>query len=527
MKKILLPSIILVLIILTISTVTFFPEYNPFTSKQADTTWDQSSATWSQDNLNSSEVQENKTPTKEDKQALVREKIETIKKRLALKGLIIQWDSYYREDKLLLALRTYLEFYKQNPDDGLIHKKIWDTYFSLHKYASALNYYNKIPDDSEKDVTKIAKALFYSHDLSSLESIQALNQELEKLDFSQEQRFYYTNSISCVQDFHACKVKFQDHFWPENPEEENEGSLISTPENEEIPESFHELTNIKTSIENYRNFQVDEVYLKNAYLIWAWYADEMYPVAIELWKQLLEEKTDYKPILKIIAQSYFELWDYEESRKYLSAYYEIDDNDPAVAYLLGIVNERLREYVLANIYFNKALDLEYTPSIDVRRRLIQNFHILWNQENILQSFVFLIEKEENFTNEDLQQAIYYHIIYDEYKKALLWTKKWQKLFPENTNFYAYEWWIFREQWDNDRALEILKNGENINDTNLFILINIAYTHLALEQPQEAYDYFSKILEITTAENEFYKQAQDALWSPRFLDFEKTPEEIVE
>jgi hypothetical protein len=40
----------------------------------------------------------------------------------------------------------------------------------------------------------------------------------------------------------------------------------------------------------------------------------MYSIAQVLGEKLLEEKPDYKPVLKIVAQSYYELGIYDTSR---------------------------------------------------------------------------------------------------------------------------------------------------------------------------------------------------------------------
>ena len=143
------------------------------------------------------------------------------------------------------------------------------------------------------------------------------------------------------------------------------------------------------------------MYLKDAYIIGAWYSNGLYPLAISLGERLLETKKNYKPILKIVAQSYFELGEYEKSREILGKYYELDDNDPAVAYLLGVINTKLREYVLANIYFSQALELSYDPEIDIHRNMIHNFHTLGSEKNMLQAFSRLIESENEFTENDL------------------------------------------------------------------------------------------------------------------------------
>jgi len=53
-----------------------------------------------------------------------------------------------------------------------------------------------------------------------------------------------------------------------------------------------------------------------------------------LGKQELKVRPDYKPVLKITAQSLFKLGKNDEALKYLSEYQEIDDDDPAISYML-------------------------------------------------------------------------------------------------------------------------------------------------------------------------------------------------
>ncbi len=451
-------------------------------------------------------VKEEKTiPQEKTSEEIVRQKIETIKKRLALKGLIIEWDSYFRKQQLPLALKKYLEFYKKNPQDVLINEKIADTYFALRKFPSALNYYKKIQKSSPDKRIRIANTMLYSSSIDQQEERNKLLQEISTLPLTPEESFYYSNSISCVEDFHNCKVKFQEYFWFQD-------------KNNEKKIEFSHLSHIKESIENYRNFQIDEVYLKNAYIIGAWYSDGLYPLTIFLGEKLLEEKKGYKPILKIVAQSYFKLGKYEKSRETFMKYYEQDDSDPAVAYFLGIINEKLRENVLANIYFNRALDLWYTPSIDIRRQLITNFYILKNDENMLIAFKNLIEKEQDFWEEDLGLGIYYHIINKEYAQALKWSKRWQEIFADNGNFYAYEWWILREQWKLDEAINVLNKWISIDTKNPFILINLAYTFLEQDNSSDAIEYFKKVL-LYAPKSEFWLAAQkeiDTLSLPNTL-----------
>jgi predicted Zn-dependent protease len=57
-------------------------------------------------------------------------------------------------------------------------------------------------------------------------------------------------------------------------------------------------------------------------------------VSIILSKELLKEKNNYKPLLKIISQSYFELNNLKEASKYLLEYAKIDSKSPDVSYMI-------------------------------------------------------------------------------------------------------------------------------------------------------------------------------------------------
>ena len=436
-----------------------------------------------------------------DKHELVRQKIENIKKRLALKWLIIEGDGYFRKQQLAHALKKYLEFYKQNPDDPLINEKIWDTYYEMKKFGSALNYYNKLLSSNTQTHVKIADTLFYTSDFWDTENIWILREKLAEIWLSEEELFYYNTSLACYNDFHACKLSFWEYFWPEIKEEIEVWNTDI-----EEKDTFKNLENIKNAIENYRNFQVDDVYLKDAYIIWAWYSNKLYPLAIIMWEKLLEEKPWYKPILQIVAQSYFELGEYEKAREVLWQYYQKNDENPSVAYMLWIINTNLREYVLANIYFQKSIELWYSESVNAYRQIIYNFYTLEDDENMLQSFVKLIEKEENFEMEDLRLAIYYHILHEKYDWALEWSKKWQKLFSESADFYAYEAWILREEWKFEESTSVLEAGLVIEEENPFLLINIAYNELKKENKSAALVIFKKIIQ-AFPESEFSVQSQ--------------------
>lgn len=429
---------------------------------------------------------------------IVQNKIETIRKRLALKGLIIDGDSFYRDWQLPLALKKYQDFYKKNNNDDLIKEKIANTYFEMKKYASALNYYQRINLLSNEASKKMNLTYWYTTDLSNTWSISSLITSLKEIHKDNDEiEFYNTNSLYCLTDFHECKVAFDKHFTTTASQaNQTDGGyeVIGEEETQEtLPNISHnELKNIKEAIETYRNFQLDDVTLKDTYIVAAYFWDEMYNLAIELWEQILAERPDYKPVLKIVAQSYFELWEYEPARTALGKYYEIDDEDPAVAYMLGVINTKLRDYVLSNIYFSKALSLWYTPSTNVYRQLVHNYYTLENEEKIRATFVDMVKFDTGITDLDLSLAIYYHILWEDYSTALQWSQLWQEIFPENTDFYGYEWWIYREQWNFEKAKLTLGKWLELDSENPFIIINLWYLQLSQGNPWAALVYFKKV-----------------------------------
>lgn len=441
------------------------------------------------ENTNVDQKQETLNPEQEngiDTQESVQSKIETIRKRLALKWLIIDGDWYYREWKIAQALVKYLEFYRQNPEDQLILEKLWDAYYNLHKFSSAHSYYTKIQDPTENILDKTARSLLHEVDLSDPTSVRETRLTLREILPEWEILDYYDTSLSCTLDFHNCKLDLNEYFWPWETQEETYGS------GSEI--SFAKLWDLKTAIQNYRNFQVDQVYLKDAYIVASWYTHWLYNISSHMWEEILWYKPWYKPILKLVAQSYFELWEYEKSREILLKYQDIDDEDPAVNYLLWVIYTQIGEYILANIHLSKAIKLQSPESLEIRRQLIHNFYQLDNQNNILKEFQNLIENEENYIPEDLWLGIYNHILEWDYETGLNWAKLWIEKFPEEAgNFYAYQAWIHREQWELELADSVLQIwNEKFPDTP-FILINLWYTALEQGKKWAAIGYFKTIL----------------------------------
>ena len=444
------------------------------------------------DNITTSEVtqseiiEEKEIPKteKEINEQIVKNKISNIKKRLALRWLVIRWDIYFNNDQAALALKEYLSVIKETPDDENLMKKIWDAYFKLSKYNSAYTYYTKIKDIDILNKDRLILSYIYTKNVQSETDRQNILAEISKYSLNEEETFYYTNSLLCVTDFHGCKVAFDEFTQREIPQPE---AWEEPTQQEEHPG----LKEIETAIENYRAFQVDQVYYKNALIVWAFYKNGLYPVAIALWEQVLTEKSDYIPMYKIIGKSYFDMWDYKRAKQELAKYYNIDKKDPGVIFLLGEINAKLHEYVLSNIYFNKALEENYKPSIDVRRKLIYNYFLLDNTERILLNFKNMVEQEESPEAEDMQLAIYYHIIAERYEESIAWSNKWLELFPEEEMFYGYLGWIYKLQEQIEKAEENLQAWLEINSKNPMLNLNMWLIQKGKWEKVKALLYFRK------------------------------------
>lgn len=459
------------------------------------------------------EVKETIPPKEEVQETLsgeeiVKQRIEKLRKRLALKWLIIDGDKYFSEGENTLALKKYLAFYKKNPSDTLILEKIADTYTSMHKYTSAKSYYEKWDIQKKEYIL----SLFGSTNFSLPAEVSNLRQKINSLNISEEEKFYYKTSASCGVDFHECKKEFWEYFLAiQKLQEENE--KFENIDGENIQEfqdiTYTPLKNIRSAIKNYENFQIDDVTLKNAYILWAWYNDKMYHLSANIWEKELEKRADYKVILKLVAQSFFKTGNYEKSREYLSKYNSIDDSDPAIAYMLGVVNTQLREYVLANIHLSRSIELGFSGSIDARRLLCYNFFLLEDYENMLLHFKKLIQ-EEDYLEEDFSLAAYNHVLHEESNWVIKNAQKFQEKYPENTDIYAYIGWIQREEEKEEMALNTLLEWEKKSEgKNPFILINIAYTYKQLWNNSSALVYFKKTMK-KWKNTEFYTIAESEI-----------------
>lgn len=432
-----------------------------------------------------------------------KEKIDTIRKKLTLKWLILEWDISLQNQDYTSALIKFLQIHKEIPNDQSVINSLWEIYYNLKNFKKSYSYFSQIKDYNKLDKDLVAKTLISSVELND-ENIDYIIEELDTLWLEEQKLFYYKDSVRCKQDFSYCKQKFQDYF----NEEITDWSGVTS--KREI--TFPELADIKTALENYEHFQIDDLSYKWALISWAYFTNWLYPIAIETSKDILKDKKDYRPLLKIVAKSYYELWNYIDAKIYLIKYNKLVENDYEASYFLWRIYEKLHEYVLSTIHLQNALKIWYPDSLDVNKRILLNYYELWEIERMLGIFKKIIDENYDEINEDdYELAIYYHILNDELEWAKEITSKAITRFPNSEVFNWYMWWILMEQNSNfyvdawkyiDKALEI-------NTKNPMINLVKWKLEIKLGNIDKAFIYFKKTVSLDQ-DWEFWKIAKDEL-----------------
>lgn len=373
-------------------------------------------------------------------------KMEEIKKKLALKWLISKWDMYFGDREYTIALTQYLKVLKDLPNDKDTLKKIWDIYYEQKRWPKAYEYYKKAKDFSWLDTRRAIYSLInssYNWDFD----INEINKEIDSFNLSKQESFYYKNSLICTSNSSKCRANFEEFFkklWEEN----------------EI--TFNDLEKIKDTLINYENFQLEDLDYKSALVTWTFYTNWFYFVALKTWQNILKNTPDYKPIMKIVAKSAYELWDYNLAKELIISYNKIETNDVDASYFLGRIYEKLWEKVLSSVHFTKALNLWYTDENDIRRRLIFLYYELDDTTKMLNMFKDMLESDDkDLTINDYNLAIHYLIANDELKIAEKYSKEAIEKFKDSELFYTYYAWILLQ--NEKLTIEQLKTiKENID-----------------------------------------------------------------
>lgn len=388
------------------------------------------------------------------------DKISILRKRFFVKWLIEKWDNYMNSNTPYLALNEYFKAYTKNPTDSQIIKKIALVYFELKNYKKTLEYFDKIKNDiSWDDLEKYVLANIYTLNTKDKRTFDnALKNITESSVLNDEEKFYYTNSINCIISFHTCKKTFQEYI-SNNPELKTQ-----------------KIKNIKSAIDNYNNFQSWNTYYKDSLIIAELFKDRLYTITNYLWASLLKSKIDYKPFILMVWKWAYEIWDLKKSKEYLEKYYKLEPLDPKVSFLLWNIAYRSKDYLTSNMYYTASLSNWFENKVDIKRKIIYNYYVLWDKKTMFYMFDSLLEEKDS-NIDDYSLAIYRNILDWNTQKWILLSDKWLQKFNNIEWFEIFYWylgWIYREKNDLISANNYLETWIKINSKNPLITLNMWY-----------------------------------------------------
>ena len=405
------------------------------------------------------QIYEEKTLSKE-------EKISQLKRRMNFKSVIRKWDFYSIKNMKETALQYYLDAYEKLPNDHIIEKKIWDTYFEMKNFWNAYSYYTKIPgwemDDKMKD--KVFKTLLYTGNKN-------MRDEFNKIQASAETKEYYDKILVCYTWIINCLQEIKSYSW-------------TTFKINEIQQKMIDYSNVLNSDPN----------SKYAALAGEFFKNKDFLAAALISEETLTKRPNYSSILKIAWFSWYELGDYKKSNNYLQKYYQLESKDITVTYILWIINFYLENYISSNLYFNAAVINWYTPKTELQKRLAYNYYIIWDKKNMLKVFRYILD-EKDTTQDDYSVALYTAIEEQEYSKAMLRSNKWIKKFPQSDMLYAFRWRLYRIRNEEISALNDLNLAVSMNIRNAVALFNLWIMSFEKKDYIVAKDYFENTLKI--------------------------------
>ena len=417
-------------------------------------------------------------------------KYEVLKNNELYKESIDAWDSYFVENKLISALRNYQIAQKIIPDDDVLKLKIWDVHYELKNFKLAYDSFKWRDDIEWFSKRKEVFSLFNTYNEFSEEDIENLKKELQELQFTEEERIYYLNSLQCIVDFSKCKQFFKDYFY--------------APENVNI--ELEELLRIKDGLEAYEWSETEDLNYKNALIIGKFFENRHYSVVLKLWKDLLEEFPDYESVIQMVAKSYYELWFYDEAHEILKPLHERKLKDAKISYFMWVINIRRKLFLSSSIYFNKALDAWYEPVIDAKRKLVYNYFLIDNKEKMYLKLNDLLY-EEGVQESDFALWIYQALQDEKYDFALEYAKRGTVNFPESARFYGYVADIHMRLWKNDLAIKAIETGKRLNPNEPSLL----YYSWKIEFEEKKYNRailsFKRVISASWGEWEFVESAK--------------------
>lgn len=394
------------------------------------------------------------------------ERLAESKRRMNFRAMIRKGDYLSLKNDRESALRSYLSAYVRLKDDNVLERKIAGAYFDLKEFGNAYKYYKRVPfvDLEDREKKQMLQSIMFD------ESIPIKSAEIKKLGLSQDELTYYWYVENCYTGIHNCVVALQTYTG-----------------------SFTETKKLKDITYSYEKVSADFQY-RNALLAWALFESEQYLASMKIAREITEKRPDYIIALKIAGYSAYELGKYREANTYLARYYTFETKDAKIAYILGLTNYYLEDYVTSNLYFNTAVLGGYTPKTELERRLVYNYYVLDDKKAMFKIFRYLLE-EPDVTEDDFIIAVHIAQTDNNRAKAFLWANRGIEKFSDSDMLLALRAQTYLLTNNLDRAESDLERAYSLNPRNPFTLLGFAQLHFAKNDYTSAREFIKNVWEV--------------------------------
>lgn len=259
--------------------------------------------------------------------------------------------------------------------------------------------------------------------------------------------------------------------------------------------------------------------------------------ALEIFNSIVE-KLEGKPkalILKQIGLLYVDKKDFKKARDAFLKAIEINPEDYQAQYFIGFTNELLNDYVNAEIYYKKVLEIRDDFSFAKKRLAITYIN--------LGQFDKANDILNNFTKDDIDVEYYLikSLLYkeqNEINKALDVLNNAKTYYPDSLELLFELASLYEEMKEYDKCEKIINKALSLEPENPIFLNFLGYLYAELdERLEEAYKLINKAL-LKDPDNPAYidsmawvlyrmKKYEEAFkWQKRALKFDPKEEEFI-
>ena len=367
-------------------------------------------------------------------------------------------DAYLSQGFAELARDEYLKAIKKNKSNMNAFIKLADTQSLLKNYKGAMENLKKAESiqNSLELQKKIAKNFIHLFDFSSAERILQLQEGKDsEIDYL----------------FHAIQLIKIDNF--------DENTQFSYQEN------FKKSQRIKKAFDEYALYEGGKNIFLKALLAQALIDNTDYELALELLKNILKERSDYRDAWIMQGYAYLQLEDFKNSKNALEKAYDLDTTKPETQYFLGVSFEEVHDKEKALEMYNLAYKNGYEPKVHV----VQKIADLSLEFGYYKEAYKLYEEKLKLSNTDVDayiQPIWIALSklsrIDKAENLAEWSRK---VFPSEAQSYNLSAWVEIERGDFERAQSFLNQSFSFNQNFAAAHYNQGRLHEAQGERQRA------------------------------------------